>query len=151
MTVSAEKVGRNLHLKMEGVEQPFVIKPLPGGAGIQITDVYLRTSSGKSRAEEWSEALVMAVDGAVFNEDTGIWEPVPDEDRTNFHRFDMELSQAESEGIIMPAYFWQTVLGMDGVRAYLEGGEGLAGTLKAAGALTSRMGLLARKTSLPTE
>ena len=31
----------------------------------------------------------------------------------------------------MPAFFWQTILGMDGVKAYLEGGEGLSGTLRA--------------------
>lgn len=75
------------------------------------------------------------------------WVPVPEEQQTNFNRVGEELSQDEAEAILMPAFFWQTILGMDGVKAYLEGGEGLSGTLKATGALSRRLGLLVRPTS----
>jgi len=146
VTIKAEKQGRNLHLTLEGAD-PFVVRPLPGRAGVQITDVFLRSSTGQTRAEEMTEALMMAVDGAVYDADTDRWKPLPEEQQTNWQRIGMELSQAESEDILMPAFFWQTILGMDGVRAYIEGGGGTAGALKATGALSARMGLLARRTS----
>ena len=140
MTVTAEKVGRNLHLTFEGVEEPFIIKPLPGRAGIAITDTYLAISGGENRAQDLTRALQIAVDGAVRDGDR--WVPVPEDRQTNFNRIGEELSQDEAESILMPAFFWQTILGMDGVKAYLEGGEGLSGTLRATGALSRRLGLL---------
>lgn len=147
MTVHAEKVGRDLHLTFDGIEQPFIIHPLPGRAGVQITDTYLAVSAGNNRTKEMTEAFQIAVDGARQNAFTGRWEPLPDEEQTNFNRIGLELSQGEAEAILMPAFFWQTVLSMDGVKAYIEGGEGLTGTLKATGALSRRLGLLARRTS----
>jgi hypothetical protein len=145
MSIKASKVGRDLHIEMEGVDGAFVIHPLPGRAGVQITDTYLSTYGGQ--AVDLLPALQMAVDGARQNALTGLWEPLPEAEQVNFNRIGNELSQEESEGIIMPAFFWQTVLGMDGVKAYIEGGEGLAGTLKATGALSQRLGLLAPRTS----
>ncbi len=145
MSVTATKVGRDLHLQFEGVDAPFVIRPLPGRAGLQITDTYLAISGGENRAQDLTQALQIAVDGAVRDGDR--WVPVPDDQQTNFNRIGEELSQDEAESILMPAFFWQTILGMDGVKAYLEGGEGLSGTLKATGALSRRLGLLVRPTS----
>lgn len=147
MSITANKVGRNLEITMEGVDGAFVVRPLPGLAGLQITDTYLNASSGNVTPDEWADSLIMAVDGARQNAITGRWEPVPEGERTNFDRINHELSQTESEGILMPAFFWQTILGVDGVNAYIEGGEGLSGTLKAAGALSLRLGHLARRTS----
>jgi hypothetical protein len=147
MSVKASKVGRDLHLSFEGVDEPFVIHPLPGRAGVQITDTYLQVSAGANRAQEMTAALQMAVDGARRNAATGRWEPVPDDEQVNFNRIGDELSQNEAEAILMPAFFWQTVLGLDGVKAYIEGGEGLSGTLKATGALSRRLGLLVQPTS----
>ena len=145
MSVTATKVGRDLHLQFEGVDAPFVIRPLPGRAGLAITDTYLAISGGENRAQDLTQALQIAVDGAVRDGDR--WVPVPDDQQTNFNRIGEELSQDEAESILMPAFFWQTILGMDGVKAYLEGGEGLSGTLKATGALSRRLGLLVRPTS----
>lgn len=141
MTVTAEKVGRSLHLKFEGVEEPFIVKPLPGRAGLAITDTYLAITGGENRAQDLTQALQMAVDGAVREGDR--WVPLPDSEQVNFDRIGEELSQDEAESILMPAFFWQTILGMDGVRAYLEGGEGLSGTLRATSALARRLGFLA--------
>ncbi|MEA1264252.1 hypothetical protein MicroSTF_14510 [Microbacterium sp. STF-2] len=146
--IDATKNGRNLVLTMEGVD-PFVIRPLPGHAGRQITDTYLSSVAGGSTTIDLTAALQMAVDGAVLEGD--VWVPRPESEQTNFNRIGMELSQDEAELIIMPAFFWQTILGMDGVKAYIQGGEGLAGTLKASGALTARLGLLARRTSPSSE
>ncbi|WP_454168149.1 hypothetical protein [Microbacterium lacticum] len=141
MTVTAEKVGRSLHLTFEGVEEPFIVKPLPGRAGLAITDTYLAITGGENRAQDLTQALQIAVDGAV--RDGERWVPVPEDQQTNFNRIGDELSQDEAEAILMPAFFWQTVLGMDGVKAYLEGGEGLSGTLRATSALARRLGFLA--------
>lgn len=147
MTVTAEKVGRDLHLTFEGIPVPFVVHPLPGRAGVQITDTFLAVSGGENRAQEMTAALQIAMDGARRNPETGRWEPLPDQEQINFNRIGDELSQDEAEAVLMPAFFWQTALGMDGVTAYLEGGEGLSGTLKATGALSRRLGLLVRPTS----
>ncbi|WP_157813968.1 hypothetical protein [Microbacterium sp. BR1] len=147
MAITAEKVGRDLHLRMEGIEAPFVVHPLPGRAGVQITDTYLTSMNGEGGVEDITNALIMAVDGARQNAITGIWEPVPEDEQVNFTRIGLELSQDESESILMPAFFWQTILGIKGVQEYIEGGEGLSGTLKAAGALTARLGRLTRRTS----
>lgn len=142
--IDAKKEGRNLVLTMPGVD-PFVVRPLPGHAGRQITDTYLTVTGGIGNAADLTAALQMALDGAVLDGDR--WAPRPESEQTNFNRLGMELSQDEANDIIMPAFFWQTLLGMDGVKTYIEGGEGLAGTLKAARALTARLGLLARRTS----
>lgn len=150
MTIHATKVGRDLHITVEGVDDPFVIRPLPGAAGLQITDTYLNTLVGSAMAAETTEALMMAVDGARRDDD-GRWIPVPEDEQTNYARIGMELSQAEAETVLMPAFFWQTILGVDGVNAYIEGGEGIAGTLKASGALTARLGRLTRRTSPSSE
>jgi hypothetical protein len=146
MTITADKVGRNLHITLEGVPDPFVIRPLPGRAGIQVTDTYLTYSGGDTTVDMLS-ALTMAVDGARQNAITGLWEPLPEAEQINMNRIGLELSQEEGNDVIMPALFWQTILGLDGVKQYIEGGEGLAGTLKAAGALAARLGRLAPRTS----
>lgn len=148
--ITATKQGRNLLIVVEGIEEPFVIRPLPGYAGVQMTQDYLQTMGGNG--EKLLDALQMAVDGARENAITGLWEPVPFEEQANYARIGRELSQTEAEWVLMPAFFWQTILGMDGVRTYIEGmtendGNGLGGTLKAAAALTSRLGLSARLTS----
>lgn len=145
MTVTAEQQGRNLVLTMEGVD-PFVVRPLPGLAGVQITDAYLDAAGGIS-LDEMDAAFRMAVDGARENAITGRWEPVPVDEQTNYARVGRELSQAEAEQILMPAFLWQSTLGIEGVKAYLGVGGGLAGTLKATAALSRRLGLLARPTS----
>lgn len=141
--ITAHKDGRNLVLTMEGLD-PFVIKPLPGRAGVQITDTYLGSLQTDADSAEFLAALLMAVDGAHENAITGRWEPVPEDEQLNYARIGRELSQGEAELIIMPAFFWQTILNMDGVREYIDGGEGLAGTLKASRALSERLGLISR-------
>ncbi|MFL2001434.1 hypothetical protein [Microbacterium sp. A1-JK] len=146
MTITADKVGRDLHITLEGVPDPFVIRPLPGRAGLQMTDTYLQFSGGNTTADMLA-ALQIAVDGARQNALTGVWEPLPEAEQTNYNRIGNELSQEEGNDILMPAFFWQTALGMDGVRQYIEGGGGLTGTLKATGALAARLGRLAPRTS----
>lgn len=145
MTTRIEKHGRNLHIWPEGIEEPFVIKPLPGRAGIQITDAYLNSIKDGGGPDLLS-ALQIAVDGGRQNAITGLWEPLPEEQQTNYNRIGLELSQDESERVIYPAFFWQTLLGMSGVKLYLEAGEGLEGTLKAVGALSQRLGRFVPRT-----
>lgn len=142
MSITAERVGRNLHIHVDGIAEPFVALPLPGRAGVQITDTYLGASAGLVNAAELTSALIMAVDGGRRDDATGRWEPVPVEDQNTFARIGAELTQAEAEEVLMPAFFFQTLLGMDGVRAYIDGGGGLAGTLQAANALSVRLGQL---------
>lgn len=51
------------------------------------------------------------------------------------------IRQEEAESLTLCAFYWQTVVGMEAVRAFLEEGEGSRGSLKALALLQSRMGL----------
>lgn len=142
--VTAAEVGRNLHLTVEGVD-PYVIKPLPGRVGEQITSTYLNAAVGVATTEEMTDAFRMAVDGAVKDADRYV--PLPEQEQHNYNRMMDELRTAEAESILMPAFLWQTVLGLTGVTAFIEGGEGVAGGVKALWALTARLGISPSRTS----
>lgn len=145
--ITTERHGRNLHIIVEGVDDPYVIRPLPGNAGIQITATYLGSAGGIENTQEFLHALIMAVDGAAEDPETGRWVPLPEDQWTNYNRLGRELRQTEAEMVIQPAFYWQTILGDDGVRIYLEDGGGLTGALKALGALRNRASLLTTRTS----
>lgn len=142
MPITTERVGRNLHIFVEGIDEPFVARPLPARGGIQITDTYLAVSVHREGPEDLLKALIMAVDGGHPDEASGRWEPVPEDEQTTYNRIGLELSQEESEDVLLAAFFWQTVLGDSGVRTFIDGGCGLAGTLRAASALTARLAQL---------
>ncbi|MCT1395674.1 hypothetical protein M4D51_08035 [Microbacterium sp. p3-SID338] len=142
--VTAIEVGRDLHLTVEGVA-PFVVRPLPGRVGEQITHTYLNSAVGAASTEEMVDAFRMAVDGAVHDGERFV--PLPEAEQHNYNRIQDELRTAEAESILMPAFLWQTVLGLSGVTAFIEGGEGVAGGVKALWALTARLGISPSRTS----
>lgn len=79
-------------------------------------------------------------DGALFI----AREPFDDEDDPD----DGEpIRQEECESLALCAFYWQTVIGMEGVRAFIDGGEGTGGSLKALALLQTRIGLSPAKTS----
>lgn len=139
-TVTAEQDGRNLRLTVEGISEPFIIRPIPGNAGHQITEVYIRTLARAAEPADMALALAIALDGAQRTE-AGGWAPVPPEDRINSLRLGNEVSAAEGEDISMAAFFWQTILNVAGVNAYLSAGGGVSGIQKATTALLHRIGL----------
>lgn len=145
--ITATQVGRNLHLTVENIDEPFIIKPLPGRAGVQVTDSYLNGSVGAAPNEEITAALMMCVDGAQFDEESGFFIPLDPAERVVYNRISDELRLGEAESVLLPAFFWQTVLGIDGVTAFIEGGEGVAGGVKALWALVARLGLSPSRTS----
>lgn len=136
MAITATQEGRNLHIHVDGLD-PFVIKPLPGGAGLQLTETYLETAVGRSDNLSTAKALAMAVDGAQLDSTTGLWEP--SDERANRDRIE-QLSLGEQEDVTMAALFWQTILNMAGVNIYLSEG-GVGGHTKAMRALVQRLGL----------
>jgi hypothetical protein len=143
--ITASTEGRNLHLTVEGIDEPFIVKPLPGNAGYQLTDTFLRTNVGQASPDEMSEALAMALDGGVKDGDR--WVAVRDELRFNSKRLGDDVSLGEAEDIAMAALMWQTVLQDVGVNIYLSSGGGVEGLSKATGALVARMGLSSQLTS----
>lgn len=143
--ITAATEGRNLRLTVEGIDEPFIIKPLPGNAGYQLTDTFLRTNIGQATPTEMNDALAMAVDGGMKDGDR--WVPVPVEQRANWQRLGDEVSLGEAEDIAMAAMMWQTVLQDVGVNIYLNSGGGVEGLSKATGALVARMGLSSHLTS----
>jgi len=140
VTITSSRSGRNLLLHVEGLD-PFIINPLPGKAGMAMTDTYLQTATGHANQEESALALAMALDGAVHDPETDTWLPVPVEERVNTNRMDMELSIGEIEDVAMAAMFWQTILNDSGVSIYLGAGGGVGGHTKAMWALVTRLGL----------
>lgn len=142
--VIASEVGRDLHLTVEGVA-PYVVRPLPGRIGEQITNTYIEAAVGRATTMDMTDALRMAVDGGVKDGDRYV--PLPEAEQHNFNRIQDELRTAEAESILMPAFLWQTVLGVSGVTAFIEGGEGVSGGVKALWALTARLGISPSRTS----
>lgn len=145
--ITATQVGRNLHLTVENIDEPFIIRPLPGKVGKQVTDSYLNGAVQKADGAEIEQALMMCVDGAQFDEETGFYVPLPESERTVYNRVSDELRLGEAESVLLPAFFWQTVLGIEGVTAFIEGGEGIAGGVKALWALIARLGISPARTS----
>lgn len=142
--VTASEVGRDLHLTVEGLDA-FVIKPLPGRVGEQITNTYIEAAVGRASTQDMTDAFRMAVDGAVKDGDRYV--PLPESEQHNYNRIQNELRTAEAESILMPAFLWQTILGLTGVTAFIQGGEGVAGGVKALWALTARLGISTSRTS----
>ncbi|MDZ4046178.1 MAG: hypothetical protein U1E32_10430, partial [Rhodoglobus sp.] len=98
--VTATEVGRDLHLTVEGVA-PYVVRPLPGRIGEQITSTYLNSAVGSATTEEMTDAFRMALDGGVLNGDRYV--PLPEAEQHNYNRLQDELRTAEAESILMPA------------------------------------------------
>lgn len=146
--VTAEQVGRDLHLHVEGVAEPFVVRPLPGVLGKELTVAFLSGSIASDGAG-MEDVLRVAVDGGSLEH--GRIVPPPVEEQHLYTRIHDELSLAEAESVLLPAFYFQTVLGYSGVQAYLEGGEGLSGQVKALRALIVRTEISPSTTSPSSE
>lgn len=145
--ITTTRDGRNLVIHVDDVDSPFVVTPLPGLAGVQVFETYLGGTGGIGTAEELAEALMMSVDGAVHDEETGRWRPLPEAQRTTYDRIGHELSQAEAEDVLNVSFLWQSALGDDGVRVFLDNGGGVKGLLAALTAFRARGDMLTRRTA----
>lgn len=127
--ITASLNGRNLHLHLGGVEEDFIIEPLGGRDGKALTNEFLQTSIGLLPVGGMEGILERAVGSAVYE------------------RVQSEISVSEGESILLPAFYWQTVLGMDGVNAFITGGEGMAGAKKALELLALTLGISPTQTA----
>ncbi len=146
--VSAALQGRDLAITVEGVESPFVIRPLPGRMGKHLTDLYLRTMARELPPTQMEDVFRIALDGGQWADDAHtVLVPLPEDQQPVWARCDDELSQAEGQDVLHLAFFWQTVLGMTGVNSYIEAGGGFAGGVKTLGFLTQTLGISPLTTS----
>lgn len=143
--ISAAQQGRDLAITVEGIESPFVIRPLPGRMGKALTDLYLRTIVRDLPVTQMEDVFRIALDGGQWDGDDLI--PLPYEQQTVYRRCDDELSTAEAQDVLHPAFFWQTVLGFSGVKAYTDAGGGFEGGVKALGFLAQTLGVSPLTTS----
>lgn len=134
MTTTAVEVGRNLHITVEGIDEPYVIAPLPGFAGERATELFLSIAARQVAPEQLLEVWQLAVDG-VKDDDTTVV------DGPNFRRIGRELRLVEQDSVVQAAFYWQTAVGIDGVNALLSGGAGLAGAKKALELLIWTLGI----------
>lgn len=152
--IRAEQQGRRLVLTVEvgddePVIEPFVILPLPMETGRLLTAEYLAfvTPGGLPGIEPLTperkvEIFQVALDGA----DPETHAPHLDADGQpiipQYKRAEAQLTQAEGEELLIKAFMWHTIVGIDGILAFDEAGGGTAGALKAIRLLASRTGLL---------
>ena len=61
------------------------------------------------------------------------------------------IRQEEGESLCLASFYWQTVSGMEAVNAFIDGGEGSVGSLKALNLLLFRLGVSPSKTSPSSE
>ena len=132
--------GRDLHITIEGVDDPFVIRPLPGRRGQQLTEYFLRIAAQQpldglpDAPPDMATVLNWAVNGVDEN---GDWIT----DGENSQRVFNVLTLTEGEDVLLPAFYWSSVLGIKGVEEYFAAGGGMAGGVKALGSLTMILGI----------
>ncbi|MGB3413625.1 MAG: hypothetical protein WBA28_02805 [Microbacteriaceae bacterium] len=143
MTITAEEVGRDLHITVEGLE-PYVIKPLVGKYGETLTQAFIKFAVDGLSDQAWSEALLGAMDGFTENGE-------PNREGVNQNRLINELRLAEAERVLFAAFLWQTVMGIGTVQEYLSNPDTMDGSLKAMRALAFKLGLSAWMKSPDTE
>jgi hypothetical protein len=129
MTTTASLEGRNLHIHIDGIDEPFVIKPLSGRRGQALTNLFLEVCASQRPSTDMEALLAEAVGPEVYEQ------------------VQEDLSLTEGQSVLLPAFYWQTVLGLDGVNAYLTGGEGMAGAKKALLLLTMSLGISPTQTA----
>lgn len=121
--ITAKLQGRRLVLTVETEAdeapiEPFYVTPLSARAGRELSRRYLFASEGLDGGEDvdMSQDMIDAFG------------------RENFERADAETTQGEGELLIQAAYFWQSVGGVDSLRALLEvDDDGLQGGATARG------------------
>ncbi|MDJ0323167.1 hypothetical protein QMG61_05240 [Cryobacterium sp. PH31-AA6] len=124
--------GRSLAIHVDGIEESFIIAPLGGRQGQALTETFLNIVAGNLSPAGMDDVLAEAVGPVVYE------------------RIREELSLHEAESVLLPAFYWQTVLGLDGVNAYISGGEGLAGSKKALELLILTLGISPTQTAPST-
>jgi hypothetical protein len=144
--ISAAQQGRNLAITVEGIDDPFVIAPLPGRQGQVLTDMYLRTMTRDLDATTMQEVMFIAIDGGNWDADGNLVSK-PDAERPVWARMADTASLGEAQDVMHAAFFWQTVLSTDGVNTYIKAGGGMAGGVKALWALASTLGISPSTTS----
>jgi hypothetical protein len=160
--INATLQGRRLVLTVSGGDddpaiEPFVISPLPGDTGRALTADYLNLILGignvtEERKAEIFEISLDGVDPATghLRRDEISGEPL----KPNSDRIGQEVTQEEGEALVLAAFMWHTIVGMDGVRAFLNdmGREGaVAAAGKAVRLLTQRLAISPSTTSPNSE
>jgi len=136
MTIKAEQVGRRLVLTVTdengaAVFEPYVVEPVAMKAGRQLTADYLAVASQAGTVSVERQA-------GMFREALN---------EHNAARAEEEVSQVEGDELCVKALMWQTVIGMDGIRAFDAAGGGVAGVVKALRLLTAMSAALPSPTS----
>lgn len=176
--------GRRLRLTVEGIEEPFLVDPLPAKRGHALTVQFVEAAAGRASVGLTEAVFIEAFGAANYSRMSGLYvdrfdpttgehvetygptgpiepahprEPLPAEVvglRFLAREADGEpeldgdpIRQEEGEALTLCAFYWQTVVGMEAVRAFLDEGEGTAGSVKALGLLLSRSGLSRSQTS----
>jgi len=106
--ITATMAGRRLALTVETGEgeepiAPFLVQPLSAREGRAMSERYLLGIEGIAPDAGTNMADILAALG-----------------KENYERADNELTQAEGELVAQAAFFWQTVGGIEAVRALLE-------------------------------
>lgn len=176
---TATTEGRRLVLRVDGIDEPFLVDPLPAKRGRALTELFARASRSKITGEELPEMdletiFIESLGPANYSRMTGLYvdefdaegdyvrthtqfaaEVLPSHaDMMGTARFiarermagEAELDgepirQEECESLALCAFYWQSVVGIEAVNAFIGAGEGLEGSLKALNLLSIRIGI----------
>lgn len=156
MTIRAEQKGRLLTLTVDGGDEfgitPFTIAPASAKVGRALSQAFilLSTRVAVMDPEQIAAMYRTALDGGTINDDG---EFVPVEGGTNYDRAENELSQVEAAEFTHKVFMWQSLVGMDGIKAFDEGAAGgnqVTGMVKSLRLLSDKLGLSPSLTSLST-
>ena len=155
---TATTEGRRLRLDVDGIDEPILIDPISAKRGRYLTRRYLSASLNSLTIEQVEGIWIEALGPQNYSNLFGVFvERVSDDDGDDGWRArpaaegeiepeGLPIRQEEGETLCMAAFLWNSILGMEGVNAYLSE-EGTAGILKINALLTLRLGLSPTPTS----
>lgn len=174
---TATTEGRRLVLAVDGIDEPFLVDPVPARRGRYLTEQFVSAALQRLAPDETEAIFIESINPDNYSRMSGFivdefdnegeyvrsWNPDGDYVRDNYApqfperthpvryrareavagelESDGEaIRQEECESLCLCAFYWQTVVGMEAVNAFIQGGEGQAGSLKAMSLLQIRLG-----------
>lgn len=157
---TATQEGRNLVIRVPGIDDPFVVTPISAKRGQYLTERYLSASLRGIPTDQAEGIFIESFGPENYSRTFGcIVEQVEDSPGVKGWRKripadgeiepeGLALRQEEGETLCMAAFFWNSIIGMEGVNALLDSSTvGTSGILKANGLIQLRLGLSPLTTS----
>lgn len=177
---TATTEGRRLVLRVEGIDEPFFVDPLPAKRGRALTELFVKAARSQLTGENIEEAsqesvFIESINPKNYVRMGGVYVDEYDATGAYLHTHGLDVTyvldelagntstskytarealpgiedeidgdpirQEECESLALCAFYWQTVVGIEAVNAFIDAGEGTEGNLKALALLSIRIGI----------